>query len=52
MQVTIHPAKTNLSKLIDAALRGGEVVIAGGYKPVVKLAPVPKLAFQFDVLAG
>ena len=29
-QVTIHAAKTNLSKLIEAALRGEEVVIAKG----------------------
>ncbi len=27
MQMTIHAAKTNLSRLIDAALRGEEVII-------------------------
>jgi prevent-host-death family protein len=40
--VTIHQAKTNLSKLIARAERGEEVVIARGDKPVVKLVPVEK----------
>jgi prevent-host-death family protein len=34
---TVHEAKTNLSKLIERAERGEEVVIARGDKPVVKL---------------
>ncbi len=50
MQVTIHAAKTNLSKLIEAALSGEEVVIAKGKTPVVKLVPVPKRGFKFDLL--
>jgi prevent-host-death family protein len=37
---TIHEAKTHLSKLIEQAERGEEVVIARGKKPVVKLVPV------------
>ena len=36
-QANIHEAKTNLSKLIQEALNGEEVVIAKGNKPVVKL---------------
>ena len=40
MQMTIHAAKTNLSKLIDAALKGEEVIIARGDQPVVRLVPV------------
>ena len=40
MQITIHAAKTNLSKLIEAALAGEDVVIAKGAKPVVRLVPV------------
>jgi prevent-host-death family protein len=40
MQVNIHEAKTQLSKLIEAALRGEEVVIARANKPVVRLEPV------------
>jgi prevent-host-death family protein len=37
--VTIHKAKTQLSKLIEQALRGEEVVIARGKEPVVRLVP-------------
>jgi prevent-host-death family protein len=33
----IHEAKTNFSKLIDAAMLGEEVIIAKAGKPVVKL---------------
>ena len=40
MIVKIHQAKTQLSKLIAAALAGEEVVIARGSEPVVKLTPV------------
>lgn len=52
MQVTIHAAKTNLSKLIEAALGGEEVVIAKGSKPVVRLTPVTRGAFQVGLLKG
>jgi len=37
MQVTIHEAKTHLSRLIAAVERGEEVVIARREKPVVRL---------------
>jgi prevent-host-death family protein len=37
---TIHEAKTNLSRLIEQAERGEEVIIARGKKPVVRLVPV------------
>jgi prevent-host-death family protein len=40
MLTTIHDAKTNLSKLIERAERGEEVIIARGKKPVVRLVPV------------
>jgi antitoxin (DNA-binding transcriptional repressor) of toxin-antitoxin stability system len=40
-QVTIHQAKTQLSKLIAAAERGEEVIIARRDKAVVQLDPVP-----------
>ena len=40
MIVTIHAAKTNLSKLIERACAGEEVVIARGNDPVVKLTPI------------
>ncbi len=37
LQVNIHEAKTNLSRLIQEALNGREVIIARGNKPVVRL---------------
>lgn len=37
---TVHQAKTNLSKLIEQAERGEDVVIARGDKPAVKLVPL------------
>ena len=40
MIVTVHKAKTQLSKLIASALEGEEVVIARGATPVVRLTPV------------
>ena len=38
--VTVHEAKTHLSRLIAEALDGGEVVISRGKVPAVKLVPV------------
>jgi prevent-host-death family protein len=38
--VTIHQAKTNLSKLIERASQGEEIIIARGAKPVARLVPV------------
>ena len=38
--VTIHQAKTHLSRLIQAALRGEEIVIANRDKPVARLVPI------------
>ena len=42
LQVNIHEAKTQLSKLIQAALNGREVIIAKGNKPVVRLEVLPE----------
>ena len=39
---TIHEAKTNLSRLIEQAERGEEVVIARGKNAVVRLVPIGK----------
>jgi prevent-host-death family protein len=39
MIVNIHAAKTHLSKLIEAAEAGEDVVIARNGKPAVKLVP-------------
>ncbi|MGC2421553.1 MAG: type II toxin-antitoxin system prevent-host-death family antitoxin [Candidatus Acidiferrales bacterium] len=37
---TIHKAKTNLSRLIERASEGEEVIIARGSKPVARLVAV------------
>lgn len=42
--VNITQAKTSLSRLINRALAGEEVVIARRGHPLVKLIPVPKPA--------
>lgn len=50
MRVTVHVAKTHLSRLIEAALAGEEVIIARGSKPVVKLVAIPQKPFKFGIL--
>ena len=44
MIVKMHQAKTQLSKLIAAALAGEDVVIARGSEPLVRLTPVEPTA--------
>lgn len=39
MRVNIHEAKTHLSRLVERAESGEEIVIARGGKPVAKLVP-------------
>lgn len=52
-QFSVHDAKTNLSRLIADALAGGEVVIARGNVPVVRLVPVnPRGQRCFGALKG
>ena len=52
--VNVHAAKSNLSKLIEEATKGEEIVIARGSEPVVKLVPVhrPEAKRQFGSLKG
>jgi prevent-host-death family protein len=52
--VTIHQAKTNLSKLIAKVEAGEEVVIMRGKIPVARLAPVTptKPKRKFGMLKG
>ena len=38
--VNIHEAKTNLSRLVDAAAKGESFIIAKAGKPLVKVVPV------------
>lgn len=40
MQVNLHDAKTHLSRYVDQALDGEEVVIARAGGPLVRLVPV------------
>ena len=44
--VTIHQAKTNLSRLIHKAARGQEVIISRGSKPVARLVPIGEIEGQ------
>ena len=39
MFVNIHEAKTHFSKFINQALKGEEVIIARGGKPLIRLVP-------------
>jgi prevent-host-death family protein len=50
MQMNIHDAKTNLSKLIEAARNGEEVIIARNGEPMVRLVAVAKGKFRFGTL--
>jgi prevent-host-death family protein len=42
-QVNIHQAKTELSKLVERAESGEEIVIARGGKPAAKLVPLTRV---------
>lgn len=46
IQVTIHEAKTHLSRLIKQALAGEEVIIAKGKTPLVKISPLPDVHIE------
>lgn len=52
--VPIHKAKTELSRLVERALAGEEVVIARAKQPVVRLVPVsrPGPNRKFGALKG
>lgn len=53
LTVNIHDAKTNLSKLIDRAVKGEAFIIAKAGKPLVKVmaiahaeSPKPRIGFM------
>ena len=52
--VNIHEAKTQFSKLVDAAMRGEETLIAKAGKPAAKLVPIaaPEIRRKFGILKG
>ena len=58
LTVNIHDAKTNLSKLIDKAVKGESFIIAKAGKPLVKVtaigeadAPKPRIGFMMGRIA-
>jgi prevent-host-death family protein len=40
--VNIHAAKSQLSRLLDAAVAGEEVIIAKAGKPIARLVPIER----------
>jgi prevent-host-death family protein len=51
--VSIHAAKTHLSRLVSRAEAGEEIIIARGNKPVAKLVPIaPKPKRVFGSMRG
>lgn len=52
MQVSVHAAKTNLSKLLEAVERGERVVIARHGVPAAELVPVRASKVTFGSLKG
>ncbi len=52
MQASVHEAKTNLSKLMEAAERGERVVITRHGVPAVELVPAKKTGIRIGSLAG
>lgn len=42
--INLNEVKAHLSRLVDVAVAGGEIVIAKAGKPVVRLTPVAGLA--------
>lgn len=52
--VNIHEAKTQFSRLVDAAANGEEIVIAKAGVPAARLVPVerPKVVRRFGGLKG
>jgi prevent-host-death family protein len=50
--VTVHEAKTNLSKLIAEVLAGGDVVISRGKEPVARLVPISDANKQLRRIPG
>lgn len=46
--ITVHAAKTNLSKLLAQVEAGEEFIIARGDKPVAKLVPIDPIEAAGD----
>ncbi len=50
--VNLHAAKTHLSRLVDQAAAGEEIVIAKAGKPMVRLVPMRPRRTGFGDLKG
>jgi prevent-host-death family protein len=52
--VNIHDAKTNLSRLVDQAVKGEPFIIAKAGKPLVKVVPIdqPVAAKRLGFMSG
>ncbi|MFZ4604455.1 MAG: type II toxin-antitoxin system Phd/YefM family antitoxin [Caulobacterales bacterium] len=53
--INVHAAKTHLSRLVDEAAAGAEIIIAKAGKPLAKLVPLdaaPKTKRTLGLLAG
>jgi prevent-host-death family protein len=52
--INIHAAKTHLSRLVEDAAQGEEIVIAKAGKPIARLVPLapPRPQRRLGVLAG
>lgn len=51
MQVNVHEAKTNLSKLLELVEQGETVTIARHGKPVAELVRAHRTGFPFGIAA-
>jgi prevent-host-death family protein len=51
-RVTIHEAKTHLSRLLEEVEKGGEVVISRRDKPIARLVPIEPSQPQLERKPG
>jgi prevent-host-death family protein len=52
MQVNVHEAKTQLSRLLELVEEGETVVIARHGRPVAELVPARQSGFPFGIACG
>lgn len=52
--ITMHAAETNLSRFVEEARAGADIVIARGKEPLVRLVPVDQrpVKREFGVMRG
>jgi prevent-host-death family protein len=52
IQINIHEAKTQLSKLVEEAAQGEEIIIAKAGKPIARLVPLATHACKPRIPGG